>query len=432
MPSRAWELLLGSLLALNAFRTVDRLRLPLSAVGLALVVGSLLLLHKGVAFPGLAALPPCLGTALIVYSGLGRTEPSTVIHRMLAYRPVVFVGLLSYSLYLWHWPVLAFLKILLPGELSAGLKLSALSLVCLVSWLSWQLIERPIRSRSGIWSGRVIFQSSVVGCATALLLVASAALRSGLPQRFDPEVVQLAHASKDFSIHRKRCHHSGLSLAGVADACVLGDPNGYPITVLADSHGTELAAALAEGGKFRVRQLTTSGCSASGIAPKRPLCGQIIEGYLNELSKEPPTVIVVTAAFSYWNDERNWIGFERAIKKMREARHRVVIVGDTPIHFDTVSVPTTLARRANVGLEPDAYRFPAGQNAEQIDRRLADLARSNSADYIDARALLCPQLVCPASVNGIPLYFDGGHLSMFGVRWLIARSRINEVLLLAR
>jgi peptidoglycan/LPS O-acetylase OafA/YrhL len=110
LDSRGWELLLGALLAL----TIQHMRLSrapaeaFSAAGLAAIVASVFLLREGIPFTGLAAVPATLGTAAIIHAGHTR---HTAASRLLAAQPLLWIGLISYSLYLWHWPLLAFLRI---------------------------------------------------------------------------------------------------------------------------------------------------------------------------------------------------------------------------------------------------------------------------------------------------------------------------------
>src|SRR5262249_35408336 len=109
-PTRAWELLLGSIVAFAPpparLAGRPRVRDLASAAGLAMIVVPAFAYTPRTPFPGLAALPPCLGTALLIWSnGRGEGGAPTLVGRVLSWRPVVFVGLISYSLYLWHWPL---------------------------------------------------------------------------------------------------------------------------------------------------------------------------------------------------------------------------------------------------------------------------------------------------------------------------------------
>lgn len=143
MP-RAWELLLGALLAMKAVPLIQSrtIREILALLGIGMVVTSVWLPLGGLAFPGYIALLPCIGTALVIYAG--ETGPSFVA-RFLSLKPVVFIGVISYSLYLWHWPVIVFsqrspLNFDENGEIAFVILFSVLA-----AFLSFEFIERPFR-----------------------------------------------------------------------------------------------------------------------------------------------------------------------------------------------------------------------------------------------------------------------------------------------
>ena len=143
-PFRAWELLLGALLAMGALAGPRRqiVRDGLSLAGLALILVSVLAYSADTPFPGASALLPCLGTALLIHAGSG--GPS-LVGRLLSRRPIVLTGLVSYSLYLWHWPLLVFASLYALRELTAAESLGVLLLAALLATLSWRYVELPFR-----------------------------------------------------------------------------------------------------------------------------------------------------------------------------------------------------------------------------------------------------------------------------------------------
>ena len=109
LPTRAWELGAGSLLSFARPINSSKLREVLSFIGLGLITGYYFLLPEDTPFPGVSALPPVIGAGLIIWSGIGQTK-LPAIGRLLALKPMVGIGLISYSLYLWHWPLFAYQK----------------------------------------------------------------------------------------------------------------------------------------------------------------------------------------------------------------------------------------------------------------------------------------------------------------------------------
>ena len=147
LPTRGWELLAGALLAMNFIPRIASKAVAesLSAIGLALMIAPLFLYDKETPFPGLAALVPVLGCALVIYS---TENERTRVAALLSWKPIVFTGLISYSLYLWHWPIFAFTtyELLRPLTFLEGF-LCVLAAVS-AAVFSWRFIEQPFRRRA--------------------------------------------------------------------------------------------------------------------------------------------------------------------------------------------------------------------------------------------------------------------------------------------
>lgn len=185
MPfSRAWELLLGSMLALDLVRVPEE-RFTREALAL---LGSLLIMFAASSytprtpFPAAAALLPCIGAALLLLTGAGRR---TICYRLLSLRPLVFVGLISYSVYLWHWPVIIFAKMgAIPGINDKGLvqKVAVLLLSLFLGWLSWRFVEQPFRV--GQWkmlSRPQLFSWAATAGVVIVAIAFAYTLTGGLP-----------------------------------------------------------------------------------------------------------------------------------------------------------------------------------------------------------------------------------------------------------
>ena len=194
LPSRAWELGLGGLVALTSNRSGLLVREAGAWTGLLMVIGSLWWLTKHTPFPGLAAIPPVLGTVLIIWagSGLGAHDEKPIVVRLLGWRPLVFIGLISYSLYLWHWPFFAFHRYLNFQSPGVGLSLLYVLAAFLFSVATYHVIEQPIRRKTVLASRKSIFYfwggtSAVLG-AVGLAL----AFSDGLPRRLPEAALHYA------------------------------------------------------------------------------------------------------------------------------------------------------------------------------------------------------------------------------------------------
>ncbi|HEX8833301.1 MAG TPA: acyltransferase family protein, partial [Abditibacteriaceae bacterium] len=199
LPARVWELLTGSIIAFLPAMSGSRSKRDVFALaGLALILVPIFVYTSMTPFPGLAALPPCLGAALVIWANK-RDDDSipTFVGRALAVRPVVFIGLISYSLYLWHWPFLAISKYLALAPLSAGYRAGLVALGFVFAILSWKYVETPFRTRRVGSTRKSVFAYATAGLAVVFVCGAIIHLKQGLPQRFPARVTELANAVSD-------------------------------------------------------------------------------------------------------------------------------------------------------------------------------------------------------------------------------------------
>lgn len=251
-PFRAWELFAGVLLAMHIAGRDRPLALGawVSWAGMALLAGSILLIPAGTDFPGALAIAPVLGTVLVLANG----QEDNPVNRLLSTRSAVFIGLISYSLYIWHWPV-ATLSIYYRGAYSGVPELLFwLGLTFVISWLSWRYVETPFRRGRMVVPWRV-FGTVAVGSAALMAYGAVIYLGKGLPDRFQPEIRAHIDASQDFfqAQDYSRCEvRRGGAFDGL-EICRIG-PEGPEPSFIAwgDSHlwafhaGLDLAAREAD------------------------------------------------------------------------------------------------------------------------------------------------------------------------------------------
>ena len=197
LPTRAWELLLGSMLAILPAAVVVRSvaqRDILCLAGLAGIFLPVFLYGEATSFPGLAALPPCLGTVALIWANShssGASKRGWIV-KVLSWKPIVFIGLISYSLYLWHWPVICFVKYWKFEKLHFFEKLILVSLGFLLAIISWRAIERPFRRPPPNINGpHFVFFGSCI-CMSLICIFGFTLLNGrGFPQRLPMEVRSL-------------------------------------------------------------------------------------------------------------------------------------------------------------------------------------------------------------------------------------------------
>ncbi|TVP97184.1 MAG: acyltransferase [Planctomycetaceae bacterium] len=198
LPTRAWELLLGASVALLP-APANGTREILSGAAIVGVVLPCWLYTSATPFPGLAAVPPCVAAGLFIWA-TGRRHPEArvpFVARALSARPVVFIGLISYSLYLWHWPLFAFSNYLSIEPLSAGYRCFLVATSFLLAIVSWRFVETPFRTRRHCHSRRSTFAMGAV--ATGLILTGGLAVQFSyaIPQRFTPAALAYAEGQAD-------------------------------------------------------------------------------------------------------------------------------------------------------------------------------------------------------------------------------------------
>ncbi len=266
LAPRAWELLIGALLALArpvSLRPV--VASGLSILGMAMIVASALLLSRQSHFPGLNAAPACIGTALVIISGLGQRSVGA---RLLSWRPFVFGGLISYSLYLWHWPLFTFARYY-AGRALTDMELFGLVIAStLIAALSWRYVETPFRRARAGYGNNARTAMGLGVAAMALLATSGVIIREldGVPMRFSGPVGQMFSDMSHGNPMRHKC--DGFENISRNDGdCNFGrrkaDDESYEVALFGDSnadHFTPLIADWARDLGLAGRQATQSQC----------------------------------------------------------------------------------------------------------------------------------------------------------------------------
>ncbi|MEE4379021.1 MAG: acyltransferase family protein [Candidatus Competibacteraceae bacterium] len=267
--ARAWELMTGVLLALVIHRLKFHRRLAefLGIAGLGAILVSCIWLEPSITFPGLSALPACLGTAAVLASGF---QQSTWATRILSVRIMTYVGLISYSLYLWHWPILALSRYYLERPLlpSEAILLGTVSFA--VAALSYHGIEQPFRAIDGRFRRNDGFTLKV-GAAAVLLIAALGGLIQldrGWVWRFGPQAQQLFEQRLAVNPWEARCDNLE-NIFSNDDFCNFGHPKptdaSFDIAVFGDSnadHFVPLLADYASRSGLSGRQVTQTACGS--------------------------------------------------------------------------------------------------------------------------------------------------------------------------
>jgi peptidoglycan/LPS O-acetylase OafA/YrhL len=430
-PLRAWELLIGTIVSQRYLPAIQNnaLRNLVSLAGISLVLLPSLFYTAETPFPGLAALPPCIGAALIIAAG--ETGPS-LVGRLLSWRPFVFVGLISYSLYLWHWPILVFQRtnhMLVDAPIdSKEAKLAVFLLSLFLATLTWRFVETPFRKgryrpgrRTLLWISGSAF--AVVGLLAVVIIGTN-----GLTFRFSGQalaVSQYAGLDPDLAYRAKGCFlEPETSFSRFpSDICLKKYPGRRQFLLLGDSHAAQLYPGLSSTfPEINVSEATVAQCRPF-VTPKvhskatcKKMSAYIYGDYL--LRNHVDAVLLG----GRWEDSE-MPELERTVAWIEQHGMKVVVFGPN-IEFD-VPLPHILAFALRDG-EPSKVFQHRTTHPQLLDEKLALLVRNSwGARYVSFFEDLCmpnstknrvdrpdSNLVCPVTAgSGVPLLFDTDHLT---------------------
>ena len=424
-PFRAWELMIGVMVALHPWRLP---RSPafanlLSLVGLSMIVFPVFFYSSNTVFPGVAALLPCGGAALILLAG--QRHPS-LVGRFLSWRPLVLLGLISYSLYLWHWPVFVYGRIWIGAALGLGQGFVLIGISLILAVLSWRYVERPFRGRSGILPGKPIF---VVAGLAGLLIVGIGLYgekTGGWLGRYPPELATILAAPYD---NRDPRQGECLTTRADAEGCRYGDEQAPPILALwGDSFAAVYAPVLGEVARGRggsLLSLTMAACPPaldwqSAGQSWRDACRRFQHFALDRLIGTPGihTVILAANFHDYLHDE----GRAALPAALREAILRLLSAGKIvaltyPVPRLGAHVPNRLADAILAGEDPERVRRPVAEfltSHRGVFALLDGVPDAAGLIRLYPHEIFCPEGECRFYSEGQPWYYDDIHLSLTG------------------
>ena len=324
LPTRAWELGAGSIIATSRPIKSYRLRTIFSVLGILSILFSFIFYDRSSSFPGLSAVPPVLGAALIIWSGVGFGEISRlpIVLKVLSIRPLVFIGLLSYSLYLWHWPLLALNEYMVIGRDSILVKLTIVLVSFLLSIISWKYIEQPIRKKKIACSRFSIFSLSAVGLISLVGCSAFILMNGGFVSKVSKEV----RDSENRGLSEDTFFDYDLAAKGFPEnKIVLGHKGHEPSFFLwGDSHAMAISRALDLAGKeFSIGGLSVVKTSTLPILDwqtsesSQILYNEQILKYLTAEEQRKTIKYVVLAG-------RWWLAFNQSLKNKNNIEESLI------------------------------------------------------------------------------------------------------------
>ena len=459
-PTRAWELLVGGIIALGIIPTSDHRNFNRAAAltGLMCIVYGIVCYSSSMRYPGYAALAPVVGAALLIWSG--QTE-KTAAHQLLSTAPFTAMGRGSYSLYLWHFPLFAYFEYAALGKIGSLTTAEVCALSLIAAFLSLQFVERPFRfpARKAIVP-RLVLMTTV---AMAILVGAGAYIQfdGGVPSRMDVVSAKYLDAERDKYRHHQECMSLEDRIVRPTDACKLGTVGARPTALLwGDSHAMVTATALERAAlKNKAAFLFAASVDCpTGIGfsidpkigpafvatPGYQYCEKYNSGML-KLALDNPDIksVVLSSRWTNWHvgesgspaeaevdirlrddigvagsleaNKAIFIrGFDRLLNSLISAGKTVWIVG--PVPEAPVRVPKALYIK-HIGFDTTDIDISTAlfwRRNKTVFSIFSDMARKYPVKFIWPQQVLCNDAKCPVSEDGNALYLDDNHLSVFG------------------
>ena len=430
-PPRAWEFLIGGLIAIEGFPVLRNALAQQAARGIALVLIAIPIfsLRQGPGFPGFNALLPCIGAAVFIWSGIG--VPTL---KRGAYSPLNvarFFGQISYSLYLWHWPLFTFARFSKNSLVLDPLdKIALFALTVAISYLSWRFVEQPFRSGKLAPTRRGAFR--VAGVSTVVLLAASAGgiVLNETPSDADRVALQLESYN---TYNYQPLYRFGSCFGPVGGAfdhtCLGFAPGKTNVLLWGDSLAAHYFHGLREAAgpqAVNVLQATQAACmptfnaAAQGNASCRSFATQMDAFFRDH---KPDLVILSADWLEYARPPRfdGMIGdIRQTISKLNGLGVAVMLLGPA-VQFKA-RLPSMLMRAhlRHVDADPKEFVLP---DIFILDQKMkAALPVHEKFSYVSVVDAICPTRQCPLTIDGgVPLSWDHAHLTAEGSVYVMDR-----------
>ncbi|MBM4776128.1 MAG: acyltransferase [Archangiaceae bacterium] len=411
--TRAWELLAGVLLSLFASPSPSTSgpKQLASVAGVVFIIGSALGLDASTPFPGAFALLPVVGTVLVIGAG-----SSSRVNRLLSTPLVVGAGLVSYPLYLWHWPLLTIGRLSLPPSSHAVATPVLVAAALVLAWLTARFVERPVRTKQ---SRRVAFALATSGAVTAVVLAAMVltftpeqwALRGPLAAK----VTRFEH-DYDFKTDARwgTCWLLDDEHGPDADECIERTPAERPLVVVwGDSYAARLTAGLrliqAERPTFRIGQRTRASCPPL-FGHGTTVCRDANAGVMEELRTLRPDVLVLHAR---WNGVPHDLPQTLLALKQMLPSTKVMVLGQPPEW--NVGLPWALTKWVGDEVVPERLEPESLAEQRTFEQQTRALSTTGGAAFTSALDALCDaNATCLVRLSLEPLVlstWDYGHLT---------------------
>lgn len=422
LPTRAWQLLFGSISAILA----SKVQLPrhdgIAIVGLAMIVFSILMLNSEMNLPGLLSVIPVLGTTFVLLFA----HQDSLTARILSIPFMVKIGLISYSAYLWHQPIFAYSRIYSFEPLSFGIRASLILVSLVLAYFSWRFVETPFRSQKRISNLRLIGIISPMALVLILFSIVNTQTIWLEKIRFSADERSILDTISSSPV-RDICHAPQSDTALFWKACVFNEGGISTTAVIGNSHAAELAYALGEvrsEKNIEVRQYSISDCPHVFTTDlnEKSICQQWHEVVLAEVINDPRiSQVILSYRNDHFMDEEYYLeSLTTMIYKLLLADKEVVLVLQAPLAERAISSYLRLHKLDNQTSIPSILRADWETYYSPVLSYVTKLLGTMSDDLadrlsvVDPANLFCDEEQCFVLSEGSALYFDDNHMSVSG------------------
>jgi len=385
----------------------------ITTIGGLILIISLIVIDKSSVFPGWNAFYPCLGTALIIMGG-----SSSYLNKFISLKPFIFIGLISYSLYLWHWPVLTFIRYSNPGYeftfLSAALVMIGL---VILSYLSLIFVEHKARL-SKISDRNVIICYFVLPAIFIIIVSLFISKTGGVPQRYNltKEMTSIETIGCHGSLTKDICFLSKNEKLQKT-ALLIGDSHaghfGHFFAKLSNNYNISLIDSSSPGCAFYSKDISNLKCEKSK---------ERIETLLTKVS----TVIIAKRFDDIFQRQKFIDEFSLFLERLINRDIQVLVLAQVPLHNDPLFLNHYIQQNVNGNIldkrkEPNSIYLKANRRIHTI------INSKDNVRFLDLSPIFCNEKECLLiDDKGFPLYFDDDHLTAYGAEWASERLLRNK------
>jgi peptidoglycan/LPS O-acetylase OafA/YrhL len=430
LPTRGWELLIGVFIAFylkyNTYIKSYLVNQLLSLLGFSMIIYSIVVFNASTPFPSLYALVPTIGTGLVILCA----KQQTTIHKLLSLNFIIGVGLISYSTYLWHQPILAFARHAIEGELHNLIVIMLCISSLFFGWFSWRFIERPFRQKS-VLQRKFIFKFSLVGILLFSIIGIFLHVIDGGSKFYSQEKQKIITTFLADNSGYTEERESYLSLNKFDKTNNLKD-----ILIIGDSYMQDLANAVYEAGlneKYEFSSFLISvNCGIYFIKDKKdiedPKFDCTNRSFYNSNLKKQMLIADEIWIISSWNMEHVNKYMFKSLENILDVNRNIKLFGTKGLGF--VSEKWFLKNEPELWVSPikineDIKTFKSIENTNNL---INEISKGLGVEFINTQHLICDgNNLCSNYSNGDIISYDGGHLTPHGAN--ILGNKIRQMLL---